>query len=314
VRPAAKREAERLVDLARGAMVTRNRDLNVFEHADPADVRVADAGDGLQFACLGVIPERRLLLESAYGFLTLQSGIPIGYVLLSGLFASSEIAFNVFEAFRGGEAGRVFGRVVALARHWFGSDAYTIGADQLGQDNEEGLQTGAWWFYYKTGFRPHARSVRRVLAGERAAMREDPRHRSSVRTLIELSSENLFWYAGRPRTDVLGRIRLGNIGLAISRRLAERYGSDRERGVRESADQAATILGVRAPRRGADALAWERWGPLVLCLAGLERWPADDRRALAEIVRAKWTGRESDFVLLGNHHARFRRALLALAR
>jgi hypothetical protein len=312
VRTCRAREAEHLVDLARGAMVTRSRDLNVFEHADPRDVRVADAGDGLQFACLGVVPERRLLLESAYGFLTLQNGIPIGYVLLSGLFASSEVAFNVFETFRGGEAGRVFGRVIGLARHWFGSDAYTIGADQLGEDNEEGLRSGAWWFYYKMGFRPHAAQVKRLLARELSAMRRAPGHRSSLRTLAQLSSESLFWYAGRARADVLGRISLGNIGLAVSRRLAERYGADRERGVRESGREAARLLGTRPPR-GRQRMAWERWGPLVLALPGVESWPATDRRSLAEVVRAKWTGCESDFVGLFNRHRRLRAALLRLS-
>jgi hypothetical protein len=312
VRTCPPGEAERLVDLARGAMVTRSRDLNVFEHADPADVRLADAGDGLQFACLGVVPPRRLLLESAYGFLTLMNGIPIGYVLLSGLFGSSEVAFNIFETFRGGEAGRVFGRVIALARHWFGSDAYTIGADQLGEDNEEGLRSGAWWFYYKMGFRPHAAGVKRVLAGELAAMRRDPAHRSSLRTLVHLSSENLFWYAGRERADVLGRISLGNIGLAVSRRLAARYGADRERGVRESAREAASLLGSRPPR-GRERMGWERWGPVVLALPGVDTWPRADRRALAEVVRAKWSGRESDFVALFNRHRRLRQALLRLS-
>jgi len=47
------------------------------------------------------------LLESVYGFLTLKNGIPIGYVLVSALFGSSEIAYNVFETYRGGEAGAV---------------------------------------------------------------------------------------------------------------------------------------------------------------------------------------------------------------
>ena len=314
VRAVGPREGERLIDLARGAMVTRGRDLNVFEHADPSDVRLADAGDGLHFACLGVRPERRLLLESAYGFVTLQSGVPVGYVLLSGLFASTEIAFNVFETFRGGEAGRVFGRVLALARHLFDSDSFTIGADQLGKENEEGLRSGAWWFYYKMGFRPLAASVRRVLAGERRTMKHDPSHRSDLRTLAALSSENLFWFARRPRADVLGRIDLGSIGLAVSRGLAERSGADRESGVRVAAREAARLLGTRVGRGAAERMAWERWGPLVAVLPGVERWPAGDRRALAEIVRAKWSGRESDFVRLSNRHARFRRALLKLAR
>ena len=44
--------------------MTRQRDLTVFEFASVRDVRLADCGDGLTFAVFGVVPERRLLLES----------------------------------------------------------------------------------------------------------------------------------------------------------------------------------------------------------------------------------------------------------
>ena len=38
--------------------------------------------------------------------LTLKNGVPIGYVLISAINASSEIAYNVFETWRGGETRR----------------------------------------------------------------------------------------------------------------------------------------------------------------------------------------------------------------
>src|SRR5260221_8761885 len=49
----------------------------------------------------------RSLLESVYGFLTLKNGVPMGYVLTSALYHSAEVAFNVFDTFRGAEAGPV---------------------------------------------------------------------------------------------------------------------------------------------------------------------------------------------------------------
>ena len=58
-------------------------------------LRIVDCDNGLQFACLGVVPERRFLLEAVYAFLTLRNGVPIGYALASALFDSSELAFNV---------------------------------------------------------------------------------------------------------------------------------------------------------------------------------------------------------------------------
>ena len=100
VRAVSAREGHRLIGLAREAMVTRSRDLDAFAYADARDVRVVDCGDGLEFACYGTVPERRLMLEAVYGFLTLKNGVPIGYVLASALMGSSEVAYNVFDTYR----------------------------------------------------------------------------------------------------------------------------------------------------------------------------------------------------------------------
>src|SRR5439155_9308084 len=131
------------------SMVTRSRDLDVFSWADERDVRLVDCGGGLQFACIGAVPERRLLLESVYGFLTLKNGVPIGYVLASALFGSSEVAYNVFETWRGAESAHVYGRVLAMLHTLFGSTTFGIDPYQMGHKNEEGQESGAWWFYYK---------------------------------------------------------------------------------------------------------------------------------------------------------------------
>jgi hypothetical protein len=315
VRAVSLTEGETLIDRAREAMVTRSRDLDVFEHGDPEDVRLFDCGEGLTLACIGAVPERRLLLEAVYGFLMLKNGVPLGYVLASALFGSSEIAYNVFETFRGAESAHVYGRVLAAVRHLVGSDAFGTDPYQLGQGNHEALASGAWWFYYKLGFRPHAPDVRRVLRVELERMRQDPRHRSSPATLGRLASDYMFFFLGRPRRDVLGRVSLGNIGLAVARYTAERFGADRERATRACAREAARLLGLASlgalsPR---ERLWWERWGPLVLTLPDLPRYSPAERRALAQVIRAKGGRRESDFVRLANRHRRLRRSLLTLA-
>ena len=315
VRAVPPGEAQKLIDLAREAMVTRSRDLDIFEHGDPNDVRLVDCGEGLQFVCIGAVAERRLMLEAVYAFLTLKNGVPTGYVLASALFGSSEVAYNVFETFRGAESAYIYGRVMAMVRHLFGSDAFTIDTYQLGQDNEEGLKSGAWWFYYKRGFRPCDPEVRRVLRVELKRLRRNPRHRSSVATLKKLAADNVFFYLRRPRPDVLGRVSLGNIGLGIARYCAERFGADREAGLRTCSQEAARLLAARSWRgwSAGERLWWERWSPLVLALPGVERWGAAEKRALARVIRAKGGRRESDFVWRFNRHRRLRRALLQVA-
>lgn len=316
VRPVPAREGERLIHLAREAMVTRNRDLDVFMYADPRDVRLIDFEDGLQFACMGARPERRLLLEAVYGFLTLKNGVPVGYVLASAFMNSSELAYNVFDTFRGGESARIFGRVISMVHHLLGADAFTLDPFQLGYGNREGLESGAWWFYYKMGFRPRDPGVRRVLRAELRRMTRNPRHRSSPATLERLASENVFWHLGAERGDVLGRFDLGRVGLAVTRVLARRFGADRERGLRVLSEEAARRLGLRSFRgmSAGERLAWERWAPLVAVLPGLSRWSPADRRALVAVIRAKGGRRESEYVTRLDAHAPLRRSLVRLSR
>jgi hypothetical protein len=316
VRSLSPGEGQRIIDMAIEAMITRARDLDAFSYGDKNDVRLVDCGQGLQFACIGQIPERRLLLESVYGFLTIKNGVPIGYVLTSSLFSSSEIAYNVFETYRGAEAAPIFGRVLAMARHIFGADAFFIPPFQLGHNNTEGLKSGAWWFYYKLGFRPEDQQVRWLLRSELRLMRENPRHRSSTATLQKLSSEPVFLYLDRAKQDVLAKIPTEEVGLKISRLLADRFGADREKGVRTLSREAAHLLGVRSQRSWppAERLVWERWSPLIVMLPGISRWRPEEKRALVQVVRAKGGRRESDYVRLFNKHGRLRRAILKLAQ
>ena len=307
-------DADRLIDLAHESMVTRKRDLDAFAWADRRDVRLVDCGDGVQFALIGVEPERRFLFESVYGFLTLKNGVPIGYALASALFESSEIAYNVFETFRGGEAAYVFGRLLATCRSVFGSESFSIDPYQLGAGNDEGLDSGAWWFYYKMGFRPRARRILPLADREARHVAASRDYRTSRRTLERLVEHNVFWSMGRRREDVMGALRLGNVGLAVSALVARRFGSDRATAARVLADEAAATLGAagwnRWPR--GERLAFEQWAPVVAVLPDVRSWRPAERAALVDVIRAKGGARESDFVPLFNRHARLRAAVVAL--
>jgi hypothetical protein len=315
VRPASRLEGRRLIELALGGMVTRSRDLDVFAYGDPRDVRLVDFGDGLQFACIGAIPERRLLLEAVYGYLTLKNGVPTGYVLTSALFGSAEVAYNVFETFRAAEAAPLYGPVLAMTRHLFGVDAFTIYPYQLGgAGNEEGLASGAWWFYQKLGFRPRDPRALAVMRRELARMKRRPEHRSSRTTLERLAEHNVYLYLGPRRTDVLGVLPLARAGLAVTRLMARRFGAERERGAAKCARDAGLLLGVRPGRDWSvgERMAFERWAPLVVLLPGIEGWSTAEKQDLVAVIRAKGGRRESDFVRAFDAHARLRQAVREL--
>lgn len=315
IEPVDPREGQQLVELARGAMITRARDLDAFAWGSAEDVRLVRWDDGLVFALIGQVPERRLLFESVYGILTLQNGVPIGYALISSLYRSSEIAYNVFDAFRGGEAAWVFARMLATARAVFGASAFVIVPYQLGYDNDEGLDSGAFWFYAKLGFAPRERETLRLMKSEQRRIKARPGHRSDRATLQRLASRNAYLDLGRPRRDVMGELPLADAALAVVRELAARGGADREHAVASCRRDAIRLLGASSFRdmTAGEKLALDRWAPLACVLPGVERWSAAERRALASVIRAKGGQRESEYVLRFDAHPKLRRALTTLA-
>ncbi len=315
VRAVGRRAAERLIDLARETMVARGRDLDAFTHATRDDVLLVDCGDGLRIACIGMVPERRLLLESVHGYLVLKNDVPVAYGTSCALFGSSELAYNVFETFRGAEAAHILGRVLSMVRSLFEVDSFTMVPYQLGEENPEALRSGAWWFYQRIGFRPRDRAILRLMREEIGARRSDATRRSSVTTLRALAKANVYLHLGRERDDVLGVVPLAAVGLAVSESLAHDFGADRERAARVRSREAAALLGVRSldAFSPGERLAWERWSPLVTILPGVARWRREEKRALVAVVRAKGGPRESEFVRRFDRHRRLRRSVAALA-
>ncbi len=203
-------------------MVTRSRDLDAFAYGNARDVRLVDDGGGLAFALIGVIPERRQLIPATCGYLILHNGVPIGYGEAFVIGRAATMTFNIFESFRGGEAAYTFARTLAMVRQVFGAESFSLDPYQLGQGNDEAIASGAWWFYYKLGFRPLGAGARRLLRAELARMRADPAHRSSAATLRALAESHMLFDFDRLRTP--GLPPLAEVGLRVGDGLAATSG------------------------------------------------------------------------------------------
>ncbi len=317
VRQCTESEGRRIIALARDAMVVRHRDLDAFAYGDPRDVRIFTCDGGLEFAVVGMKPQRRLMIEVVYAYLTLKNGVPIGYVLTSALFGSSELAYNVFDTWRGGEAAQVYGSVIGVTSQLYGSNTFTIYPYQLGGGgNAEGLQSGSWWFYQKLDFRAREPEVLETMERELAKMKKDRGHRTSIDVLAEIAEYNVYWSPGRQRDDVIGLFPVSQLGLHITDYLAGRFGADRAKGERICADEAAKLCGARSWKKwsAAERIWWKRWSPLVLILPGVSQWTAAEKKALIEVVRAKGGRRESDYTWKLDAHTKLRAAMRKLAR
>jgi hypothetical protein len=310
LRLASAREGEQLIELARSAMVTRSRDLDAFSYGNARDVRLVDDGGGLGFVLIGVVPERRALVPATCGYLILRNGVPIGYGEAFVTGRSAVMTFNIFANFRGGEAAYTFARTLAMVRHMFGAESFSFDQYQLGKGNDEAIASGAWWFYYKLGFRPLTADARRLMRKELARMRANPAHRSHAATLRALAESHLVFDFDRSRALSLPPI--AELGLRVGDSLAAQAGGGRERVLAECIKTTMRLTGVRSLRgfSAGERLAWQRWSPLVVfALPGVSRWSLAEKRALARVIRAKGGRDESEFIARFAAHPKLEQAL-----
>jgi hypothetical protein len=296
VRRLSRTEGTRVVDLGHAAMATRSRDIDGFAYGDARDAWLVDDGDGLAFTLNGVLAERRAVVPATYGALTLRNGVPIAYLQADLAGRSAALSYHAFATFRGGEAAYATARMLAMLHHVLGARSFTLDPYQLGKGNDDGIESGAWWFYYKLGFRPRAAAVKRVMRDELQRLRANPRHRSSPATLRKLAEGHLVFDIDPGRPVPLPPTT--RIGLSLADSLAARSTC------KNAAREAMRRTGARslAGWTPGERLAWQRWSPLILTLPGVSRWSAANRRALVRIVRAKGGVSETAFLARFNAH------------
>lgn len=303
------RDALATIRLARISMITRERDVAAFQFANPGDVFLVDDCRGLAFAMMGMIPERRATLPATYTALTLKNGVPVGYIQVEVLGRHGALSFNTFETFRGAEAAHVLARFLAAAYHLFGCTAFSVEPYQLGAGNEEGIESGAWWFYHRLGFRPRALRARRMAARELARRAANDRYRSSPRTLRALARWHLFHSLDPVRKAKLPR---SKHWLEAATEMTRRCGQ-RDPDARRSAavvDALARLGRTKMPRLAASQRAMlGRWAPLILALTAQGRWSARDRKRLLRLILAKAGRSERGFQQQFLRHARLRALL-----
>jgi len=314
VEPVPYKQAIRLVDLAKSAMVSRLRDLDAIAYASLDDVMRVYCRHGIQIVLFGMLPERRYFLECEYGYLILKNGVVVGYGTGTGLFGSCQIAFNLFPTFRGAETTEFYACVLATFQRLFRADTFSADCYQIGADNEEAIDSGAWWFYTRMGFRPRDTEIMKLAKAELLRARKKG-YRTSKSTLRRLADYPLFFSLSSKRRDVLGTVCTDSVSLGVIDYVSQRFGSQREAGVQHCSQELADSLGVDSVSSWSEneQLMWHRLSPFIAAMGGVSGWSKSDRDALVDVIRAKGRVHEAEYAKLFDAHKRLRRAVVEFA-
>lgn len=307
----SKSEAEKIVDMHKATMIMRHRELWPLTFANLEDVHATAIGRGMTIYVLGMQPKWRLPLESNYAALLVRNGVPIGYGIGAMVFERIEIAINIFETFRRSEAGFIFGKFTQLFHQMFGCSYLLIRRYQVGYDNPEGLDSGAYWFYYKLGFRTIDQSLRKLAETEAAKIAADRKYRTPKSVLKELADSDMCLDLKRRGEFTDRDISLSQIALAQTRVIASQFDGDRSRAEREAPVRAREVL-VLSSTKGwtpEERLWFNRLALFALSLPNLEEWPTRDKQNLVEIMKGKGAIREQQYIKLLREHRKLAEAI-----
>jgi hypothetical protein len=189
----------------------------------------------------------------------------------------------------------------------FGCTRFIINAYQFGSENSEALESGAFWFHYRLGYRPVLPAVRALAQRESIRVRRDKTYRSNRNTLSRLASCDMhLTLPGARANDLFDEQWLETSSMLATRELAATGGLTRA----DSANQVASQLARELRMRSVDTWSpsekrgFRRLAPIVAA-ARPATWPADAKRSMRQLLRAKGGPFEAKYARLLCEHDQF---------
>jgi hypothetical protein len=265
-------QGEKALGLAREASTVRYRELYGFTHGDPRHVYQVAPGRGVELFIFGIAAEKRLPLRSYHALMIYKNGVPMGYFEGLSLFERMESGFNLYYTFRDGETAWLYARILNVMRHFAGVTTFSIDPYQIGYENDEGIASGAFWFYRKLGFRPTDRDVLDLVQKEEEKIASRSGYRTPARTLRKLAESPMVFELNEAQAGDWDRFQVRKIGFKAARQKVKDFSE----------------------------------------VLDLEAWSDEEKKLLARIVEAKMGAEETRYLELMRRHARLRRDVIRL--
>jgi hypothetical protein len=311
---------EKILDLARETSAVRYRELHGFTYGDSRRILKASLGRGTEAFVIAVPPEHRLPLRAYHAALIFKNGVPVAYFEGLSFFERMESGFNLYYTFREGETAWLYARILRLMRQLLGVTVFSIEPYQIGHENEEGIESGAFWFYRKLGFRPVHPELMKLTLSEEQKLSTKRDYRTSARTLRRLAAGHMLFELSPDQKQIDGVARhewdhfaVRNLGLAVQRRMSQDFNGEAAKIRADSVKFVKRALGLRTDRwREAELNALENLGLVLALIPGIKRWSADEKELAAQVIRAKGRGDEARYLRLMQRHPKLRAEMIAV--
>jgi len=309
----ARRQGQAVMEKIREVMAVRYRELYGTTNGDAESVLRADVGRGIVMYLWNLPPEQRLPMRAYVAGFAVKNGVPINYIEAIGLCEWMEVGFNTFYTFRNGETAWVYAQALRCLVAMTAAKCISIYPYQIGQNNDEAIESGAFWFYRKLGFRPGRSDLLRLTVREEQKIAERASYRTPARVLRKLAESHLFFELPGSAPGAWDRFSTRNIGFRINQRMGRKFEGSSDRIRQASVAEVSRALGVELSRWSeAEQRCFGNWALVLALCPDLGRWSAGEKRDVEQLIRAQAGPDEMQYLRMTQQHQRLRRELLRL--
>ncbi len=301
-------EKKVILDIMKASLAFQQRETDPVTYGDEEELELFNLGRGLQIAVVGMIKEKRLALESYIGYMAFKNGVPVSYGGGWIWGQRCKIGVNIFPPFRRGESAWLFCQVLRLYYQYYKVRHFIVKPYQFGKGNPEGLKSGAFWFYYKLGFRPANIQINTEATSEWKKIKTIKNYRTQLSVLQYFTSCNLEWKLNKktvPEFDA------GKVSKAVSNKINSDFNSNRKLAISICLKRIKKYLSLPNLKKQTSnqQQVLENWSLLTLLLPEISIWNLLEKKKLAQIIKQKQKGKEIDYILQLQKHERLWKSL-----
>ena len=180
-----------VIGVIRKSLLLTMRETDTSTYMDESSLQLFHLERGISVALYGLKPNRQLAYQSYIGYTAFKNGYPVAYGG-SWIFGHTAMfGLNILESFRGGESGFIMCQLLRTYIQSFKLTYIEVENYQFGKDNPDGIKSGAFWFYYRYGFRPVDKKLKQLAEKEYVKIKTKKDYRSTEKILVALSESNI---------------------------------------------------------------------------------------------------------------------------
>lgn len=288
------KEKQQLIHSAKMTLLYLYRETEPFTNANEDDITLFHLDKGISIALFGSTVDKRYSLESYIGYLVLKNNIPASYGGGWIFGERSQFGINILESFRGGESSLIICELLRVYHQYFGATQFVVKPYQFGLNNQEAIKTGAFWFYYKLGFRPQNRRLMELALQEEKQKLADPKYKSEFATLKKYTKSNLVLTlsdSSYPAYDP------EIVSRKITRYINEHFNGDRQKALTSCYKELITNTGINTKSWKAEDMDYAKQSAILFSIQpGSKEWQKKYKKDIQLFIQLKSAKTELNWI------------------